>query len=333
MRVTFFLDALDAEDDEEDLDGLRRLDPDRDWRSFQRGEQVWVLQTYLRLARAGRPVELAAAPPGEGLIVFHAKQARALRRQRHLLGDAVLVAARADNRQPLIADFEIVQNGRFADGRRRFHVPHWPQPGLLPRDPARGTAIRRLVYKGFDGNLHPDFRGPEWRELLAARGIEWVVDAARFAGRDTDSQALDWPDFRAADLVLAVRPEGRSTNKPASKLVNAWLAGVPALLGPEIAYRELRRSELDYFEISSLAEARSAVDRLLGDPGLYEAMVENGRARAAEFTAEALLPRWETLLFETIPALVPPRWSRRVPLALRAAGRWLGRTATLRPAR
>ena len=329
MRVIFFLDG------EKDLDGLRRLDPDRDWRSFQRGEQVWVLQTYLRLARAGRPVELAATPPGEGLIVFHAKQARALRRQRHLLGDAVLVAARADNRQPLIADFEIVQNGRFADGRRRFHVPHWPQPGLLPRDPARGTAVRRLVYKGFDGNLSPEFRRLEWRQLLAGRGIEWVVDAAPFAGRETDAQAIDWPDFREADLILAVRPPDRrgATNKPASKLVNAWLAGVPALLGPEIAYRELRRSELDYCEVSSLAEAQAAVDRLLGDPGLYTAMVANGRARSADFTAAALLPRWETLLFETIPALVPPRWSRRVPLALRAAGRWLGRTATLRPAR
>jgi hypothetical protein len=329
MRVTFFLDG------EEDLESLRRLDPDRDWRHFQRGEQVWVVQTYLRLARAGLPVELAAVPPGEGLIVFHAKQARALQRQARLLGDAVLVAARADNRQPLVADFEILQNGHFADGRRRFHIPHWPQPGLLPRDPARGTAIRRLVYKGFDSNLNPEFRRPEWRQLLADRGIEWVVDAAPFAGRATDSQAIDWPDFREADLILAVRPgdKHRTTNKPASKLVNAWLAGVPALLGPEIAYRELRRSELDYFEVSSLAEARAAVDRLLGDPGLYNAMVENGRARAAGFTAEALLPCWETLLFETIPALVPSPWSRRVPLALRAAGRWLGRTSTLRPAR
>jgi hypothetical protein len=329
MRVTFFLDA------EEDLESLRRLDADRDWRQFQRGEQVWVLQTYLRLVRAGLPVELAAVPPGEGLIVFHAKQARALRRQAHLLGDAVLVAARADNRQALIADFEILQNGYFADGKRRFHMPHWPQPGLMPRDPARGTAIRRLVYKGFEGNLSPEFRRPEWRQLLAERGIEWKEDAARFAGRETDSQAMDWPDFREADLILAVRPgdRNRATNKPASKLVNAWLAGVPALLGPEVAYRELRRSELDYFEVASLTEAQAAVDRLLADPGLYKAMVENGRARAVDFTAEAILPRWEKLLFETIPALAPTRWSRRLPLALRAAGRWLGRTATLRPAR
>jgi hypothetical protein len=329
MRVTFFLDG------EEDLESLRRLDPDRDWRHFQRGEQVWVVQTYLRLARAGLPVELSSVPPGEGLIFFHAKQARALRRQSHLLKDAILVAARADNRQPLIADFEILQNGTFADGRHRFHIPHWPQPGLLPRDAARGTAIRRLVYKGFDGNLNPEFRRPEWRHLLAERGIEWVVDAAPFAGRETDAQAIDWPDFREADLILAVRPPDRrlSTNKPASKLVNAWLAGAPALLGPEVAYRELRRSDLDYFEISSLAEAREAVDRLLGDPDLYKAMVENGRTRAAAFTAEAVLPRWEELLFETIPALALSSVSRRVPLGLRSAGRWLSRAAARRPAR
>ena len=70
-----------------------------------------------------------------------------------------------------------------------------------------------------------------------------------------------------------------------------------------------------------------------GRPG---ALSEDGGERprpGADFTAAALLPRWEALLFETIPALAPPRWSRRVPLSLRAAGRWLGRTAALRPAR
>ncbi|MEA2603334.1 MAG: hypothetical protein QOF89_4326 [Acidobacteriota bacterium] len=329
MRVTFFLDG------EEEPEALAGLDPDRDWRAFQRGERIWILQTFLRLARAGRPVELAATPPAEGVVVFHAKHARALRQQWRRLGDAVLVGVRADNREPLIADFEVVQNGLFADGRRRFHIPHWPQPGIVPRDSGRGTAIRRLVYKGFDQNLHPDFRLPAWRDFLAVRGIEWGVDSAVFAGRDSDRLALEWPDFREVDVTLAVRPrDGRRwTNKPSSKLVNAWLAGVPAMLGPEQAYRELRRSELDFFEVSSLAEAKTAVDRLLADPGLYRAMVENGHARAADFTAGALLPQWEKLLFETIPALAPPRWSRRVPLPLRAAGRWVGRAASLRPAR
>jgi hypothetical protein len=329
MRITFFLAG------ENDLAALRRLDPDLDWREFNRGERVWVLQTCLRLARAGYPVELTASPPSEGIVVFHAKHARALRSQWRRLGNAILLGARADNRQPLIADFEVLQNGRFADAERRFHIPHWPQPALLPRDPSRGAAIRRISFKGFEQNLHPEFRSPAWRDFLAGKGIEWEIDAVRFAGAATDKAAIDWADHRRVDLLLAVRPEDRRlwTSKPASKLVNAWLAGVPALLGPEYAYRELRRSELDFLEVSSLAEAKAAVLRLLERPGLYQAMVENGRARAAEFTAEAILAQWVDLLTRKIPALAASRSSRRIPLPLRAAGRWLRRTATLRPAR
>ena len=114
---------------------------------------------------------------------------------------------------------------------------------------------------------------------------------------------IDWPDFRQVDLLLAVRPEDRRlwTSKPASKLFNSWLAGVPALLGPEHAYRELRRSELDYLEVSSLAEAKAAVLRLLERPDLYQAMVENGRDRGAEFTAEATLSRWDEPLEQEDP--------------------------------
>jgi hypothetical protein len=332
MDVTFFLPG------EADLPRLARVDPDRDWREFQRGERIWVLQAYLRLARAGYPVRLAAAPPAAGIVVFHAKHERDLLRAGRALRELVLVGVRADNREPLAADVEVVQNGRFADGRRRIHIPHWPQPGLVPRDPDRGARIERLAYKGFDGNLHPDFRDPAWAAFLAARGIAWVVDSAAFAGPASDRLELAWPDFRTVDLFLAVRPPDRRlhTAKPVSKLLNAWLAGVPALLGPEVAYRELRRSPLDYLEAASAAEARAAVSRLSADPALYLAMVENGRARAAEFTAEALLPRWATLLFATVPALAATRRHRlvrRLPLPLRVAGRWAGRALALRPSR
>lgn len=328
MRCTFFLAG-------EDLEALSRIDPDRDWRELQTGERAWILQTWLRLRRAGHPVELSATAPEDGLVVFHAKQAKDLLRQRSRLRDAVLVGVRADNREPLIADFEILQNGAFADGRRRFSLPHWPQSGLLPRDPARGERIERIAYKGFAANLHPDFRTPAWTGFLAGEGIEWVVDAVAFDGRNR--RELDWPDFRAVDLALAVRPPEKKQrrSKPATKLVNAWLAGVPALLGPELAFQELRRSELDYLEVASVAEAREAVLRLRRAPGLYRAMVENGRRRGAELTHEAIVALWGKLLFETIPALAARRsgWARRLPLPARAAGRWLARTVTLRPAR
>jgi hypothetical protein len=332
LPVTFLLAG------EADLAGLGALDPEADWREFVRGERAWILQSYLRLRRAGLPVALSPTLPETGLVVFHAKQRRALTAAGGRLRDRLLVGVRADNREPLIADFEILQNGRFADGRSRFALPHWPQAGLIPRDPGRGQKIARIAYKGFLGNLHRDFRQPEWRRFLARRGIEWSVDAVDFAGRGTDEGALAWNDYSGVDLVLAVRPPGRglATDKPATKLFNAWRAGVPALLGPEWACRELRRSSLDYLEVTSAATALEAVERLAADPGLYRAMIDHGRTRAAEVSFAAIAARWEELLFSTLPARAGDpavRRLRRLPPALKVATKRLLRLATGRPAR
>jgi hypothetical protein len=89
--------------------------------------------------------------------------------------------------------------------------------------------------------------------------------------------------------------------KPASKLTNAWAAGVPAILSPELPYRELRRSSLDYLEARSGAEALEAIDRLVSDPALYSAMVANGLERAREFHSDCLTGRWAEALWQTVP--------------------------------
>jgi hypothetical protein len=322
--VCFFLAA------EPDLAALRRLDPEADWRELVRGERAWVLQTFLRLARAGHPVELAGALPEDGIVVFHAKHKREVARLARRRPRLALVAARAELRPVDAADFEVLQNGLSADGRRHHHLAHWPQAGLVPRDPARGTAIRRAGFKGFAGNLHSALRSPEWCRFLARHDVEWEVDAVPFAGRHTDPSALSWNDYSRLDLVVALRPpsEDLHPTKPATKLLNAWLAGVPAVLGPEHAYRELRRSPLDFLEAATLAEAEAAVERLAADPGLYRAMVDNGRERAPEFSFAATTARWAELLFEVLPPLAAEataRRLRRLPLPLRSAGRRLAR--------
>ncbi len=332
MRVRFLLPG------EGDLDALRAIDPDREFERFKRGECAWVLQTYLRLAAAGKPVELVDRPPGDGIVAFHAKHRRWLRDHGGAMRDAVLVGIRGDLGSPAIADFEVLQNGFFADGRRRFQVTHWPQPGLVPRDPGRGDAIRRIAYHGFARNLETGFRGRRWLDFLAARGIEWHYGAAEYAGIETDRIRLAWHDFREVDLVLAVRPRSRRLHpsKPATKLINAWLAGVPALLGAEVAYRELRRSPLDYLEVAGVEEAIGAVERLLGDPALYRALRGRSAERAAELTPERWIAEWSELLFGTIPRLAPEVLAsplHRLPLPARAGLRRLGRWLTLRPAR
>src|SRR5690606_40162519 len=76
--------------------------------------------------------------------------------------------------------------------RRRFHLLHWPQPGLEPRDPARGDRLERVAYKGFVANLHPELASGEFARALAARGLAWDADAVDFAaGRDRKSTRLN----------------------------------------------------------------------------------------------------------------------------------------------
>jgi hypothetical protein len=328
VRVTFFLSG------ENDIERLRRLDPDRDSSEFSLGERGWILQTYLRLAAAGHPVELSARPPEGGLLVFHAKQVEALLRHWWRWNDYVLLAVRADHSESHLADFEVLQNRVWEDGATRFFIPFWPQPGLTPRDPARGQRIERVAFKGFLRNLDPDFATPAMTEALRRRGIELVVDAVDYRGAATATHSLRWADYSDVDLVLAVRPPGGThTDKPASKLYNAWRAGVPALLGPEPAFREQRTHELDYLEVASVDQALAAIDRLRASPALYRAMVERGRERAAEFSPEAIRESWADLLWHRIPALSADRPWRSVPSWLRPAVRKANRLLHGRPSR
>src|SRR5262249_50502845 len=243
--------------------------------------------------------------PHAGVAIFGSKQRQAVRAMNGEARNSVLVGVRADVGEALIADFEIVQNRDQADGARRFFMPHWPQPGLIARDPARGTRIECVAFKGFSGNLHEEFAAPDWREWLRANGMRWTSDAIEYSKTGTRGDGLDWNNFRAVDLVLAVRPTRKDLypRKPATKLYNAWRANVPALLGPELAYRELRRSELDYIEIQSAADARAAIERLVREPRLFEQMVDNGGARGAEFSPGEITSAWMRLVFDQLPRL------------------------------
>jgi hypothetical protein len=321
--VVFFLA------DEPDIDTIRTLDPDRDPDQFRVGERSWIAQTYLRLRSAGWPVDLSDRPPERGLVVFHAKHKHALATVASSRPDLIFVAIRADNSSPLLADFEVLQNGRFDDGRTRFRMPHWPQSGLVPRDPGRGARVETVGYMGFEENLHPDFLDERWAAGLAELGVEWKPRMPRFRSTNR-AGSVDWESYRDLDLVLAVRPFRRELEyaKPATKLVNAWRAGVPALIGPEFPCREIRRDPRDYIEVRGRADALAAVRRLRDDHELYLDMVANGAERAREFSFEDITGQWGQLLFETIPQRIAEGnlcWTRRLPIPVRVHARRLSR--------
>jgi hypothetical protein len=207
-----------------------------------------------------------------------------------------LVCVKPDRREHTWAHSYIVQNSRdaifsTAKGRNRTSVlPMWPQPGLIQRDPAREVTCRNIVYAGRDGNLAPELRSSEWAARLAAAGFEW-----------SPRPFERWHDASDADVIVGVRsfakhhirdPVFDVDSKPPSKLINAWLAGVPAVLGVESAFRGVREHDLDYLEVTTQDELMAALERLRADPALYRAMVDHGRRRAAAFTQEALIAAW-----------------------------------------
>ena len=128
-----------------------------------------------------------------------------------------------------------------------------------------------------------------FQDALRQRGIRFV---SRFQG--------EWHDYQHVDAVLAIRdcPPVVLATKPASKLINAWKAGVPALLGPEPAYRELRTSPLDFLEAASAEAVLDSIDRLQQESVLYRRMTEHGAKRAQAFDVNMLTQKWLSLLEE-----------------------------------
>jgi hypothetical protein len=273
---------------------------------------IWSVQAYLLLKQRGLDVRLVQnfIPDQICLSPFdHLSPGK-------LAFNSYVVACRHDRARPEICEQRIVINELNVIDQTDLYVPHWTQPNLLPRDRQRGARVESLVFKGIERNLAFPFKAPEFKQQLQDLGINFVVTPD-----DPALQFADWVDYRQADVAFAVRnnTEYDLSLKPALKLLNAWVAGCPAILGPEPAYQTLRQSELDYIEVRTVAEVIEALQRLKADPTLYEAMVENGLKRAQAFTDDRIAQIWRDHLAGSI-ATGYERWQRQ-PRLFKVFGR------------
>ena len=252
-------------------------------------EDMTIVQTYVNLRRAGLAVRLVEEPRAGAFNVVSSIDLKISDRT----AQCFVVAFRGDWCRPELADMTLTMNGSIATRSNESPMPHWIQTGLLPRDPGRGTRMEHLVFKGDLVNLDPRFATDAFRDELAAMGVTF-----RAQPYIHETKSSGWHDYTDVDAVLAVRAiaTAEMATKPGSKLINVWAAGVPAILGAEPAFTELRRDPLDYVEVTDPAQAIAAVRRLVEDPAYYAAMVENGAARAADYTNQRIAERWHAYL-------------------------------------
>ncbi len=264
------------------------------------GEYAWTLQTYLRLRDDGFPCQLTGKMPEDGIVLDHYKS---LAFNFQPGAKLLIVYLKADKPLRPYTQLRIVQNTYESKNLRdSYYMPHWPQPGLIPRNPMRGDKFEIAAFFGTGGNLASELLSSSWREQVKALGMQWC-----FKGR------TQWNDFSDVDVVVAVRRFGSRKQswwtkeqgawKPPTKLYNSWNAGVPAIIGYEPAFRDERRSELDYLEVNSLDETISALEYLRNNKAFRQAMIENGRICAEENAPAKLVKRWRDYLTDVaVPA-------------------------------
>lgn len=235
---------------------------------------------------------------------------------------------------PSPTSVEVVPNrASVLDPARQVPVRPLPQRGLRPRDAARADRIEVMALKAMQANVPEWVTEPGFTRGLARAGVTLRVD--------TEVDPTAWPDFTDVDLALCVRRHHRDIDadraygrKPATKLVNAWCAGAIPLAARESGYLEVGHDARDTIFVDGPEDVLEAARTLVADRALAERVRTEGRRRAEEFAAHAVMAEWERLLSD-----IPPRTRLTVAphlvvvsgRAVRAVPRRIRRALSSRP--
>ncbi len=275
--------------------------PEYSWSVNRLGKWNWTIQTWQYLNEHGFKCHLTHELPEEGIILAH----------RQVLADdlrpgprQLIVCILAEREWHPYAQIHLLQNpkqerkykhslaGLF--DRLFFKMPstafvrYWPQPGLVPRNCEHGDRFENIVYMGIEKNIASELRKGEFQTNMKSLGLNWLPNYDK----------EKWTDYSDVDAILAVRSFDENTydNKPATKLYNAWLAGVPAILGSESAFQHEGRSGEDYLEVQSVEDVFSSLCKLKDSAGEKQRFVKNGYARAGDLSLTTLVASWVNLM-------------------------------------
>ena len=294
MKISFFIPTEQWPTD------INRDAPVYRWSDERFGKWNWTLQTFQHLCDHGVACQTTTNLEENGIVFAHRS---VLPDHYHPTGDQLLVSIQAERVRHPFAQFHLLQDPAQAAafsstvhswidrrllGSSSRYIRYWPQPGLIPRDPERGDRFETIAFKGMPQQLAKELQRKSFRTRLQSMGLRWIAQHKKSS----------WPDYSQIDAVLAVRTfcPPRFNRKPATKLYNAWLAGVPALLGPETAFRYEGNAGVDYLEVHSVDETVERLSHLKTDLALRRQIVQAGVKKAESFTIQRLVDDWQDLI-------------------------------------
>ena len=268
--------------------------------------EIWISETYRLLHQEGVSCDLVNELPKEGVVIlYNNDKADFLSNPKTSLKNLFIVNVVADLPPHPSAQLHIVQNKTHTKRLpASYFIPHWPQPDLLARDPNRGNRFENIHFFGYSKNLDSYLHSEEWKNRLR-RETGLFLDI-----KDPDH----WHDYRDTDCTIAIRDFSRSRHihKPATKLYNAWLTGVPFIGGRDSAYAADGHPGKDYLVATSPDEILAQLQRLKKDETFRANLVHQGTIAGNAFSRTAILERWKYFLQEALPVLVL-QWQQQSP--------------------
>ncbi|MEM0951074.1 MAG: hypothetical protein AAGI66_02905 [Cyanobacteria bacterium P01_H01_bin.74] len=261
-----------------DLNTLRKMQ-DSEYASlpalFFQGKYLWALRTYLILRDyLPNPADLLLDDTvcRNAINIAHADTWRSIEKSQ-IGPETVVVSADADKPKLLWADYNISQAPIF-DGPSQFNISHWAQPNVIARNAQRMNVIKKVAYFG---ELR---KGEQSIHTLLEKKLSGL-NIAYEVKQDFVSQN----DYSDVDIAVALRFNWHlvKDRKPASKLFNAAIAGIPLIATPERSYLEYREMGLCFLPAYNVTETINIIEHLAQHPDDYESLLQNAQKQSTVF--------------------------------------------------
>jgi len=287
--------------------------PDAEPERYQTGIGHAIIELFRRLGDRGLDVTIGSEPPPGAHLVFHLTSVYSWRKctasprelaqlYEVLAGGHDVTIIRGDVplsfRVDLPRAIEVMPNMASIARSDQVWVPLLPQRGLVPRPAERYGALRAVGIMANAENVPAQLLEPAFERALGRCGVAWRPRLRRRTGPNAWDTA-PWHDFSDLDAVVCLSCDPRNDSqlrKPATKLINAWVAGAVPLVPPQPSYVELMSPGENVAVAASPEAVLGVVAELASDPEMFRRLEAGAIERGSEFSHDRVLAKWVDLL-------------------------------------
>lgn len=245
----------------------------------------WTFLTYVHLKKV-YDCELVDSMPSSGIIFFFRGSVELTSKPNEKQFWICMVA---DASVHPYAHLNIFQNPTQSEKTiiTSAFVRHWPQLNIIKSNRSL-TSLENLYYFGNEVNLCPELKSEDWLMFLQTNKLNFVVpNVAR------------WHDYNNVDAVIAIRSfidSDTFDTKPASKMINSWIANTIFISTGESAYIHEGKEKYSFVNVNSYDDLKNRILKLKSNLDEIEKYKRKGFQLQKHYTVDRYLNDWCTIV-------------------------------------